>query len=301
VTRAVAEATALALVHEGTAALEAVGLAAALGSAEWLLAAVLGVGRFAVYLDPGRELSADQAARYRALVGRRAAREPLQYLLGFEDFHGLRLAVTPDVLIPRPETEGLVEWAIEALGERPSAVVADVGTGSGAIACALAARLPGLQALATDCSPAALAVAARNVRSHGLADRVRLVAGDLMEPLREHGVRLDLVVANPPYVPSAVIRSLPAEVSAWEPRLALDGGPDGMAVLRRIVASAPAVLAPGGRLLMEIGEEQAGALASVLAAQGFSEIRARRDLNGVERYIGGRWAAAPAPGPWTAR
>jgi release factor glutamine methyltransferase len=293
-TRAVAEATTLALLSEATATLEAARVAGARGSAEWLLAAVLGVDRFAVYLEPGRELCADEAARYRALVGRRATGEPLQHLLGFEDFHGLRLAVTPDVLIPRPETEGLVEWAIEVLRERPAAAVADVGTGSGAIACALAARLPGLRVLATDCSPAALAVASRNVRSHGLSDRVRLVAGDLVEPLSGGRVRLDLVVANPPYLPSAVIRSLPAEVSAWEPRLALDGGPDGMAVLRRVIASVPAVLAPGGSLLMEIGEEQAGPLACLLAARGFSGIRSRRDLNGVERCIGGRWTAAPA-------
>jgi len=297
-TRAVTEATALALVHEAAAALEAAGLARA--SAEWLLAAVLGVERFAVYLDPGRALAPEQAARYRALVGRRAAGEPLQHLLGFEDFHGLRLAVTPAVLIPRPETEGLVEWAAEVLRERPAALVADVGTGSGAIACALAARLPGLRALATDCSLPALAVASRNVRSHGLSDRVRLLAGDLLEPLGD-GARLDLVIANPPYVPSAVIRSLPAEVSAWEPRLALDGGPDGMAVLRRIIASAPAVLAPGGWLLLEIGDDQAGPLASLLAAQGFTGIRSRRDLNGVERYVGGRWAAAPAPRPGAPR
>jgi release factor glutamine methyltransferase len=227
--------------------------------------------------------------RYRALVDRRAAHEPLQYILGFEDFHGLRLAVTPDVLIPRPETEGLVQWAIELLKDLNSAVAADLGTGSGAIACVLAASLPGVEVLAVERSLGALAVASDNVRRLGLGERVKLLAGDLFEPLGSIRSALDLVVANPPYIPSAVLPTLPTEVSAFEPRMALDGGPDGMAVIRRIIAGAPAALRPGGWLLMEIGEEQAGPLASLMAAEGFSGIRARRDLRGVERYIGGAW------------
>jgi release factor glutamine methyltransferase len=292
-TGAVAAPSALALLRDGMAILQASGPAAARREAEWLLAGLLGVGRFDIYLEPARELSTDEARRYLALLRRRAAGEPLQHLLGFEEFHGLRLAVSPAVLIPRPETEGLVEWAIEMLGERADGVVADVGTGSGAIACALAARVPGLRVLALDCSPAALAVAADNVRAHGLADRVHLAVGDLLVPLSERDVRVDLVVANLPYLPSALIRSLPDEVAAWEPRLALDGGPDGMALLRRLVRGVAGVLGPGGSLLLEIGEEQAGPVASLMAAEGFAGIRSRRDLNGVERYIGGQW---PAPG-----
>jgi release factor glutamine methyltransferase len=291
--RAVAELALLALVREATHALEAAGLPDARQSAEWLLGAVAGGGRFGVYLDPGRELSPAQAGRYRDLVARRAAREPLQHLLGFEDFHGLRIAVTPDVLVPRPETEGLVQWAIEVARERPRALVADIGTGSGAIACALAARAPQVAVLAVDCSAAALAVARRNVLAHGLGDRVELLVGDLTEPLRARGDRCDVIVTNPPYLPSAVIGSLPAEVSRWEPRLALDGGPDGLAVIRRVIAEAPAVLAPGAWVLSEIGEDHAGPVASLLAGEGFADIRSRRDANGVERYIGGRWAAGP--------
>ena len=292
-TGAVAAPTALALLREGMAILQVSGPAAARREAEWLLAGLLGVGRFDVYLEPARELSADEARRYLALLRRRAAGEPLQHLLGFEEFHGLRLAVSPAVLIPRPETEGLVEWAIEMLGERADALVADVGTGSGAIACALAARVPGLRVLALDCSPAALAVAADNVRAHGLADRVHLAVGDLLAPLSERGVRVDLVVANLPYLPSALIGALPDEVAAWEPRVALDGGPDGMVLLRRLVRGVAGVLGRGGSLLMEIGEEQAAPIASLMAAEGFGGIQSRRDLNGVERYIGGQW---PAPG-----
>ena len=296
-TRALDDASALPLLRDATAVLEGAGVSAARVSAEWLLAAVLGSSRFAVYLDPERELTPEQSIRYRELVARRAAGEPLQHLLGFEEFHGLRIAVTPDTLIPRPETEGLVEWAAELLRDRPAPVVADVGTGSGAIACALAVRRPDVRLLAVDCSPAALDVAARNLRAHGLADRVTLVAGDLVEPFRAGGVKFDLVVANLPYLPSELLRSLPPEVSLREPRLALDGGPDGLAVIRRLVAGAPAVLAPTGWLLMEIGDEQAGPLASLMAAEGFVGIRSRRDLADVERYIAGQWGAEPTAMP----
>lgn len=271
----VADRTVPALLARATAALETAGIETARPEAEWLLASLLGVDRFALYLDPARRLSTPKITRYLSLIERRAAREPLQHLLGWEDFHGLRLAVSPDVLVPRPETEGLVEWALEVLAGRPEPVVADLGGG-----------------LAVEISGGALAVASRNVRELRLGARVRLLAGDLFAPLGSIPASLDLVVTNPPYLPSAVIPSLPPEVSRHEPRAALDGGPDGMTVLRRIVAGAPAVLKRAGWLLMEIGEEQAGPLASLMAAEGFSGIRARRDLNGVERYIGGRWEPA---------
>ena len=284
------ERTVPALLTRGAAVLEAAGIGPARAEAEWLLAGLLDVERFALYLDPQRRLASPTVSRYLAQLERRAAREPLPYLLGWEEFHGLRLALTPDVLVPRPETEGLVAWALEALADRPEPVVADLGTGSGAIACAIAQAAPRAEVLAVELAGGALAVASRNVRALGLATRVRLLAGDLFAPLSSIPASLDLVVANPPYLPSAVIASLPPEVSRHEPRAALDGGPDGLAVIRRIVAGAPAVLRPAGLLLMEIGEEQAGPVASLMAAEGFSGIRARRDLNGVERYIGGRWA-----------
>jgi release factor glutamine methyltransferase len=287
-----AGSTVPALLEHGAAALERAGIETGRREAEWLLAALLGVERFALYLEPARRLSAAQVARFQDLLARRAAREPLQYLLGWEDFHGLRLAVSPAVLVPRPETEGLVEWAVQVLAGRAAPAVADLGTGSGAIACALARAIPDAEVLAVELAAGALAVASWNVRELGLAGRVRLLAGDLFAPLGSLSGSLDLVVANPPYLPSAVIPSLPPEVSRHEPRAALDGGPDGLAVLRRIVAGAPAVLRPGGWLLLEIGEDQAGPLASLMAAEGFSGIRARRDLAGVERYIGGRWAPA---------
>jgi release factor glutamine methyltransferase len=292
VIEAAADATVRGVLGRGAAALEQAGIPTARPEAEWLLASLLGVERLALHLDPARRLSDAQAARYRELLARRVRREPLQYLLGWEDFHGLRLAVTPDVLVPRPETEGLVEWALELLAGRPDPVIADLGTGSGAIACALARALPTAEVLAVEITAGALAVASRNVRDLGLSARVRLLAGDLFAPLAALSASLDLVVANPPYLPSGLIPSLPPEVSRHEPRAALDGGPDGLGVIRRIVAGAPVVLKPGGWLLLEIGEDQAGPLASLMAAEGFSGIGARRDLNGMERYIGGRWETA---------
>ena len=293
-TRAVSELDRQAALSDATAALARGGIDTARQDAEWLLASVLGLERFALYLDVRRTLSPDEAERYRALVARRAVREPLQHLLGFEDFHGLRLAVSPDALIPRPETEGLVQWAIEVLRDRPGAIGADVGTGSGAIACALAAALPDLRVIAVERSLGALALASRNVQAHALSARVSLLAGNLLDGVRGP---LDFVIANPPYLPSGVIASLAPEVSGFEPREALDGGGDGMMVIRQLIARAPRALRPGGWLMMEIGLDQAGPLASLMAAEGFAGIRARRDLAGVERYIGGRWAEAPVPPP----
>jgi release factor glutamine methyltransferase len=288
VTIAVAAPAVRPLLAEAVARLTAAALPTARQDAEWLLAAVLGTERFALYLDPAQAVAPAAAERFRALVQRRAGHEPLQHLLGFEDFRGLRLRVTAGVLIPRPETEGLVEWALELLNGMSAALAADIGTGSGAIACALASARPALRVLATDASPAALAVAADNVRGLGLEERVRLLAGDLLEPLGTASGVLDLIVANLPYLTSGVIPTLPREVRDFEPHAALDGGADGLQALRRLVTTAPAALRPGGWLVLEIGEDQAGALASLMAAEGLVDIAARRDLRGAERYIAGR-------------
>jgi release factor glutamine methyltransferase len=313
VTTALTPATTRGLLAEGARRLAEAGLPTARQDAEWLLATVVGVDRFGLYLEPERAVDEAAGSRFGALVARRAAHEPLQHLFGYEDFRGLRLRVTPDVLIPRPETEGLVEWALELLkndhpmNEHPMSadwgqagaisgppLMADIGTGSGAIACALASGRPDAWVLATDTSPAALAVAEDNVRALGLADRVRLLAGDLLEPLAGEPGRLDLIVANLPYLPSGILPSLPREVFAFEPRAALDGGPDGMAVIRRLLTAAPAALRPGGWLVLEIGEEQAGPLAALMATQGLVEIATRDDLRGVVRYLAGRVPAGSA-------
>jgi release factor glutamine methyltransferase len=291
--------TAASLLAEGTRRLTFAGLDCARQDALRLLARALEIDQLAVYVEPRRSVDARAAASFRALVDRRAAHEPVQQILGYEEFRGLRIAVTPDVLIPRPETEGLVERALELLADRPGALVADIGTGSGVIACALAISRPDLEVLAVDQSLGALAVASDNVRALALSSRVRLLAGDLFGPLASLAGSLDMVVANPPYLPSGIIAGLPAEVERFEPRLALDGGPDGMRVLRRIITEAPRYLRPGAWLLMEIGEEQAGPLASLMAAEGFSRIGARRDLRDVERYIEGRWTEGAASVPLT--
>lgn len=287
-TTAVAAPAVRPLLAEAVARLTAAALPTARQDAEWLMAAVLGLERFALYLDPAQSVAPPAAERIRALVERRAGHEPLQHLLGFEDFCGLRLRVTPDVLIPRPETEGLVEWALELASGMSAVLTADVGTGSGAIACALASARPDLRVLATDASPAALAVAAENVRGLGLEDRVRLLVGDLLAALGTAPGPLDLIIANLPYLASGVIPTLPREVRDFEPHAALDGGADGLQALRRLVTTAPAALRPGGWLVLEIGEDQAGALASLMAAEGLVDIAARRDLRGAERYVAGR-------------
>jgi release factor glutamine methyltransferase len=253
--------------------------------AEWLLAGLLGVGRAALVLGLDAPLDADTAHRYAAAVRRRARREPLQQILGWEAFRGLRLRVTADVLVPRPETEILVQWALE-LVPSPGLVI-DVGTGSGNIACAVATERPRARVIAVDRSVVAAAVARRNVVALGLDDRVGVVAGDLLAPLGD--VRADLIVANLPYLPSATVATLPPEVAEHEPRAAVDGGPDGLLEIRPLVASAPSRLARGGVLVVETaGGAQAPAVAALMRTAGFTEAATRRDLPGVERFVAGR-------------
>ncbi len=277
------------VLREAVRLLERAGLPAARPDAEWLLAHLLGVERWRLHLEPERPVAAEVGERFARLLARRRRGEPLQHLLGWEEFCGLRLWVTPRTLIPRPETELLVEWALEILrrSDAPPLVVIDLGTGSGAIACALAHSLPHVSVLGVDSSAGALAVAQENIVALGLDGRVRLVQGDLFGPLAR-GVA-DLVIANPPYIASGELGTLPVEVRDHEPRLALDGGPDGMAFHRRILAEGPGYLRPGGWLLMEAGEGQAAVLARALAVTGvFEAVQVRRDLSGVDRMIGAR-------------
>jgi len=272
------------------ATLAAAGIATARVDAEWLLAGVLDVGRFDAGLAADRALPADLAVRFEAAVQRRARREPLQRILGWEAFRGLRLRLTDDVLVPRPETEMLAEWALELLppprvGVRPLA--ADLGTGSGCVACALAAERPDLDVLATDCSPAAAAVARANAAALGLGARVRVVVADLLEGVGAVGA--DLVTSNPPYLPSALVPGLEPEVSLHEPRAALDGGPDGLALIRRIVTTAQGALGPAGMLVLETGGgAQAASVADLLRAAGYRDVATRADLAGVDRFVAGK-------------
>ncbi len=265
-----------------TAHFEKHGLASARLDAELLAAHAFGMSRIELYAHFDRPLAAAELASYRDLVSRRLAGEPVAYLLGHKEFWSLDLLVDSRVLIPRPDSETLVEEALDRI-TGPSARIADVGTGSGALALALAKARPEAQVFATDISPDALAVARANAERLGLA--VTFLQGDLAQPLVSAG-RFDLIVANLPYIPSADIDGLAADVRS-EPRLALDGGADGLALVRRLVAGAPEVLQPGGCLALEVGAGQAGAVAELLRGAGFGGVGSRRDLAGIERVVSG--------------
>jgi release factor glutamine methyltransferase len=246
--------------------------------AELLLAAAMGVDRAVVVSDPGRGLASDEARRFQTFAMRRAQREPVAYILGTKGFRTIDLLVDPRVLIPRPETEHLVEAALDL---PRGARVADVGTGSGAVALALKAERPDLDVVATDASPEALAVARANAERLGL--EVELREGDLLEPVAGP---LDAVLSNPPYVADADRGTLAPDITRHEPALALYAGADGLSLIRRL---APAAAAAGAALLaLEVGFGQAGAVTEIVRAAGFAETRAVADLAGIERVVVGR-------------
>ncbi len=272
-----------------TTALEAAGVPGARVDAEWLMAGLLDLGRARLRMDLARAVPAALAERYAEAVRRRARREPLQRILGWEEFRGLRVRLTDAVLVPRPETEALVAWALELLppsaGRRLRAI--DLGTGSGCIACALAAERADLDVLAIDLCPAAAAVARQNAQALGLASQISVVVADLLHGVGGPGA--DLIVSNPPYLPTALVPELLPEVRSHEPTLALDGGVDGLALIRRIAAQARRVLRPAGVLVVETaGGGQATAAATLLRAEDFVQVEVRADLAGVTRFVAGR-------------
>src|SRR5450432_2739247 len=296
--------------------------------AEILTAQALGVERLQLYVQFDRPLTPPELALIRESVKRRQAGESVAYVIGKKEFYGLELAVDARVLVPRPDTETLVEEALARIGKaaRPKKIpraadaapadpapadaapadpapagaasapseapapfaapranprIADVGTGSGAIAVTLAKTRPDAIVFATDLSPDALDVARANALRHGVT--LTFLEGDLEAPLRAHAP-FDLVTANLPYVPARDLARLPAEVRA-EPAMALDGGPDGLAIVRRLVAAAPALLAPGGALVLEIGIGQAQETAALCRAAGLTDVRVVRDLGEIERVV----------------
>ena len=225
-------------------------------------------------------------AEFHALIQRRFAGEPIQYINGEQEFYGLPFLLTPDVLIPRPETEHLIEKVVELAPLFSKPRIVDVGTGSGAIAIALAHEWPSAAITAIDVSAPALEVAHRNAERIGFADRVRFLRGDLLAPVEAEC--FDFVVSNPPYVPTADRDSLSVEVREHEPALALFAGEDGLDVYRRLIPAAFAVLEPGGFLVMEIGYRQSQAVAALMSEAGFEQIESVADLQGIPRVACGR-------------
>lgn len=252
--------------------------------AQLLLAHVLGRDRVYLYTHFDQPLAAAELAAYRALIQRRLSGEPVAYLVGTKEFRSLELAVDARVLVPRPDTETVVEAALALLPAGGGRLV-DVGTGSGAIALALKQARPELEVLAVDRSADAAAVARANAERLGLA--VEVLEGDLLAPVAARAPLL-AVVSNPPYIPTAQIESLAAEVRR-EPRLALDGGADGLVVIRRLIAEAPPLLGAGGALVLEVGVGQAPSVTALFAADGrWSAAAATRDLAGIERVVAAR-------------
>jgi release factor glutamine methyltransferase len=252
--------------------------------AEVLLAHALRTNRIGLYTGYDKPLVDEELAAYRDLVKRRLGGEPVAYLVGTQEFWSLSLAVDPRVLIPRRDTETLVEVGLRHA--RTGAGIrrfADVCTGSGAVAIALGTELPSVTAVATDLSTDALAVARANVETHKLGDRIELRAGDLCAPLDG---TFDLILSNPPYVRSGEIAGLAPEVRR-EPRGALDGGPDGLILVRRLVAEAAEKLEPGGMLALEHGFDQAAEIARIFTAAGYAKVVTTKDLGGLDRVTGG--------------
>lgn len=259
--------------------------------AEVLAAHALATTRVQLYVQFDRPLTPAELATLRELVKRRQGGESVAYIVGKKEFFGLEMAVDARVLVPRPDTETLVDEALARL-PKPAADaevtapprIVDVGTGSGAVAIALCKNRPGAAMFATDVSPDALAVARENAARHGCA--ITFVEGDLDAPLAALGP-FHVIAANLPYIATGDLGGLPPEVKA-EPALALDGGPDGLDLVRRLVAAAPSLLVPGGALVLEIGAGQAPATAALLQAAGFVDIRQRRDLGEIERVVSGQ-------------
>ncbi|MBW2688396.1 MAG: peptide chain release factor N(5)-glutamine methyltransferase [Deltaproteobacteria bacterium] len=251
--------------------------------AELLLAATLGLDRVGLYVNFERPLNNDELTAFRERVKRRAQREPVQYILGETEFWSLMFNVNPAVLVPRADTEVLVEESLARI--EGSARVLDVGTGSGAIAIALAHEKPEIQVTALDCSEPALEVARDNARRNGVAERVTCLVGDLASlPPGPFA----MVVSNPPYIPSGDWQKLMPEVRDHEPRLALDGGDDGLEAYRQLVMQAGQVLIPGGWLLVEVGINQATDVSALFKVAGLVEIGQRDDYSGIARVVMGR-------------
>ena len=280
--------------------LEGAGIANAAQDARWLLAYALEMKHHELASRTERSVTTEQLARVMSVVRRRESREPLQYILGSQEFCGLDFSVTPAVLIPRPETELLVQETLREGRFAEGAVLVDVGTGSGCMAVTLATILNGMRIFALDCSHDALKVAKGNANRHGVGDKIIWLEGDLLSPLKECAVvgTVDAILSNPPYIAEADWAGLQPEVREYEPRGALLAGPHGIEFHERLIRDSKEFLAPGGLLVMELGQNQAPLVRrAVEEAKGYTGLQTVEDEAGIERvFIARRACEGPSHG-----
>lgn len=269
--------------REASQILQGAGVPEARREASSLLSFIIAKDRTFLISHAEDQLDEPSLDRFRTAVERRAAGEPLQYISGVQDFFGREFRVTPDVLIPRPETELLVEAALEVVGTAPS--ICDVGTGSGCIAVTLLCEISQARAVAVDKSPAALEIAKLNAGNLSVEDRAVFVVSDCFESLDPREYQFDLVASNPPYIPAEVLAGLQREVRDHEPLLALSPGPDGLSLIRRLLQEAPAFLKPNGYLIMEIGFDQGEQVQSLIDTGVWRLRELRPDLQGIPRIV----------------
>jgi release factor glutamine methyltransferase len=272
------------LMRDATGRLAGAGVREPRRDAAVLMAFAIGRDRTFLIAHPEYTPTASEAGKFALFVARRAAREPLNYITGRREFYGLEFEVAPGVLIPRPETELIVEDAIGFLRGRPNPTFCEVGVGSGCIAVAILANVPGARAVALDVSAKAIETARRNARLNGVADRLELRRSDVFGGLRADD-RFDAIVSNPPYVAASEIPALDPEVRDHEPRAALTDGADGLSIIRRLIRESVRFLGPGGLLLVEIGFGQAAAVAALADRGSWSEPRFLTDLQGIDRTL----------------
>lgn len=263
----------------------------ALADTKYLLRSVIERDPAFVVAHPEFELSAEKTQRFMTAIDRRSAHTPIQYIVGVQEFYGLRFRVTPDVLIPRPETEVLVEDAIARLRNIASPLICEVGTGSGCIAVSVSANLPHSKVTALDISPAALTVAAENAENIGVAPQITFLLSDVFSAVQ--GQLFDAILTNPPYVTAREYADLDREVRDFEPRTALTDGGDGLSIIRRIISGAPILLRPGGFLSIEVGRGQATEVRRMFESNDWSRVETLLDLQKIERaFIGTRNSAS---------
>lgn len=279
------------LLHVTTEYLKKKGIDSPRLTAEILLAHKLNVDRITLYLNFDQPLTENELSGYRTLIKRRLQREPLQYIIGVQEFWSLEFIVTPQALIPRPETEMLVEQAIERLkafpeeeNKRPR--ILDLGTGCGAIAISLATAVQQARIWATDISAGALKLARLNAEKHGVTDKIQFMQGNLWEPLLDQGVTFDLILSNPPYIAPEEFKALSPEVRDYEPRLALDGHKDGMRYIQKIILEAPVFMNPGGWIMLEMAPGQTEkSLGLVGKIEDYGEKTRMKDYSHLYRVV----------------